>query len=207
MIRIKICGNKRVEDMHIAAKLGAHALGFIFNIPSSPRNNTFEEAKNLVANSPSLIDLIPVTTSENIHEVLKFGIRTIQTIGNIKEIFKLKKNYQELNLIPVLYVREELPDEGTLKICSEFKAIVIDTKSEKHLGGSGIVHDWNISRKISKELGNVILAGGLNEKNVVEAITKVEPYGVDVSSGVESRPGVKDPVKMRKFIEAVMKYR
>jgi Phosphoribosylanthranilate isomerase len=93
-----------------------------------------------------------------------------------------------------------------LKFYSEFNAIIVDTKNEGKLGGSGLTHNWEISRRISKELGNVILAGGLNENNVVEAITKVEPIGVDVSSGVESYPGIKDPVKVKNFIRRVVEY-
>lgn len=206
MIRIKICGNKRIEDMYAASKLGAHAVGFIFNIPESPRNNNFEEANKLVSQAPPLIDVVAVTTLSNINETLKLGTKSIQIIGDIKEVLNLKKDFPFINFMPVLYVSNDIIENEVLKICSEFKAIVVDTKAEHTLGGSGKVHDWNVSRKISKELGNVILAGGLNESNVIEAITKVEPYGVDVSSGVELSPGVKDYLKLKRFIEVVTKY-
>jgi len=206
MIRIKICGHTRVEDMILSYKLGAHAIGFIFNIPSSLRNNDKNKAKKFVRSSPPLVDTVPVTTLDNFYDAISLGTKTVQIIGDIEKIYNLKLEYENVNIVPVLYINNDYPDFRMLKFYSEFNAIIVDTKNEGKLGGSGLTHNWEISRRISKELGNVILAGGLNENNVVEAITKVEPIGVDVSSGVESYPGIKDPVKVKNFIRRVFEY-
>jgi phosphoribosylanthranilate isomerase len=95
-------------------------------------------------------------------------------------------------------------DESSLSILSDYdvNAFLLDAYVEGMMGGTGHVFDWDLALK-AKNYGQIIVAGGLNPDNVAQAVRHVKPYAVDVSSGVESQPGRKDPDKVRKFIDAV----
>jgi phosphoribosylanthranilate isomerase len=106
-------------------------------------------------------------------------------------------------LIKTIYVTENCLDEKTLDDLKTFDAILLDSFSKNQYGGTGKVHDWKLSRKIKEAIVPipVILAGGLTPDNIKEAILSVKPYAVDVASGIEINPGIKDHKKIRAFIE------
>ncbi|MEM0271246.1 MAG: phosphoribosylanthranilate isomerase [Thermoprotei archaeon] len=202
MTKIKICGNTRPEDIQFEAKTGAHAVGLIHGFPESPRNNSFERAKTLVRYVPPFTEAVVVTNIQGLESAARLGVRTIQLVAPIHLYSSARFSHPELNIIPVLYVGGEPPKREVLKVYSEFEYVHVDTDSGLK-GGSGQTHNWEVSKMLSKVLGNIILAGGLTPENVEDAITMVEPYAVDVSSGVESSPGVKHWGLVSRFIEAV----
>jgi phosphoribosylanthranilate isomerase len=202
VIRVKICGNTRLDDVHFEVRTGAHAVGVIHGFPDSPRNNDFECARRLVRGVPPLTEAVVVTNTQGLENAVHMGVRTVQLIAHPSTYSQIRESHPELKIIPVLYVGQDPPKPEVLKEYSEFEYILVDTDS-KLKGGSGLTHNWEVSRMLSKTFGNIILAGGLNPENVVDAIIKVEPYAVDVSSGVESSPGIKDKRLISRFIEAV----
>jgi len=202
VVRIKICGNTRVEDILFEVKAGAHAVGMIHGFTGSPRNNDQSSLERLVRSTPPLAEPVVVTNTQGLAVVKRMGLRTVQLIAQPQDYPEIARLNPELKIIPVLYVGQDLPPDHVLKHYSEFEYVLVDTES-KLKGGSGMVHNWKVSKVLSKIFGNVVLAGGLTPENVAEAISVVEPYGVDVSSGVESSPGKKDWGLVSRFIEAV----
>lgn len=202
MVRIKICGNTRPQDIALEAKLGAHAVGVIHGFPQSPRNNDQQRVETLVRAAPPLVETVLVTNPAGLGLARRLGIRTVQLIAQPQEYPQLRLSNPDLKIVPVLYVSQEPPRPELLGFYSGFDYVLVDTDSRLK-GGSGLTHNWKVSAMLSKVLGNIILAGGLTPENVGEAIRLVEPYAVDVSSGVESSPGIKDPERLARFIEEV----
>jgi phosphoribosylanthranilate isomerase len=203
-MKVKICGITRSKDIALAVKAGADALGFIVGIPSSPRNLTLEKAKKLIKETPVFIDSVLVAKPKTIKELIKIveGLKpkTLQIYGNNISTSELKKI--GLPIIKPVKADEKIVFKEAKKACC-FNAVLIDSFSLNKLGGTGKPHDWKLSRKIRDEVypKPLILAGGLTASNVQKAIKIVKPYGVDVSSGVEAKPGIKDYEKMVEFIE------
>ena len=203
-MKVKRCGITRRKDLILAVKAGADALGFIVNIPSSPRNLTLEKAKKLIRETPVFIDTVLVTKSKNIKELIKIvknlKPKTLQIYGDNLPILELKK--LDLPIIKPVKADEKTVFKEVEKACL-FNAVLIDSFSLNKLGGTGIPHDWSLSKKVRDKIypTPLILAGGLTVNNIQEAIKTVKPYGVDVSSGVEVKPGVKNYKKMVEFIE------
>ena len=203
-MKVKICGITRSKDLALAVKAGADALGFIVGIPSSPRNLTLEKAKKLIKETPIFIDSVLVTKPKNIKELIKITKslrpKTLQIYGNNISTLELKKI--GLPIIKPIKADEKTAFKEVKKACC-FNAILIDSFSSNKLGGTGKPHDWRLSRKIRDEIypKPLILAGGLTVINIQKAVEIVKPYGVDVSSGVETKPGIKDYKKMVEFIE------
>lgn len=205
--RVKICGITREEDLAVAVTAGADAVGFIVGIPSSPRNLTLKKAENLMKHVPIFVDRVVVTPVNNIvriYETLRPNV--IQIPGErLSDAFIIREKIRDVRLIKTVYVKAIDSIEEAIEISSSFDAVLLDSFAlEKH-GGTGVVHDWELSRRIRQmvEPKPLILAGGLTPENVKDAIRVVQPYAVDVSSGVESRPGVKDSQKVFEFVKNV----
>ncbi|CAG4923146.1 MULTISPECIES: phosphoribosylanthranilate isomerase [Acidithrix] len=191
---IKICGITNEEDALLAVALGADALGFIF--APSPRMVSVNVARDIIKRLPSEILTIGVFVNEDPDELVRIvhsvGLGGAQLHGNesVETVLSLR--------LRLNYLIKALPADG-MSIRSFFRypvdALLVDSAQP----GSGKAFDWSIieAEHMPKR---IILAGGLNSENVREAITTVRPYGVDVSSGVESAPGKKDPVALRAFI-------
>ncbi len=196
---VKICGIMNRREAECAIDAGADALGFIF-YPKSPRFLDLEKASRLLRNLPK--------------GILKVGVF-------VDEPDEFLEHY--LEQLPLDYV--QLHGHESPKYCSEVSAKVIkglrirnqndivnvgdyrvsfyllDAFSEEEFGGTGKTFDWKIALEAKKVLSSpIILSGGLNPKNIAEAVKAVSPYGVDVSSGVETSPGVKDHMKVREFL-------
>jgi phosphoribosylanthranilate isomerase len=207
-VRVKICGITREEDLAVAVAAGADAVGFLVGVPSSPRNLTLERAEILLRQVPIFVDSVVVTAPQNISDVVEICERlkptAIQLHGKKHlDASEIREKIRDTRLIKTIYVKKASLSEATIKDSKIFDAILLDSFTKNQLGGTGRIHDWTLSRQIKEAVAPtpVILAGGLKPENVKEAILKVQPYAVDVASGVELRPGIKDPEKIRAFVE------
>ena len=200
--RVKICGITRWEDAELAVCLGAAALGFNF-YPPSPRFIEPAAARAIVTMLPPLVTAVGVFARENDDEQLarvarEAHVTSVQLHGPPFPPFN--GALAEFSRIRAVAVKEGFRPE-TL---GEFGggAFLLDAFDPQLLGGTGRPFNWALAREANR-FGTVILAGGLTPENVGEAIREVRPFAVDVASGVEASPGVKDPAKLRAFFAAV----
>ena len=203
MLRIKICGITNIEDAVAAIECGADALGFVF-YAKSPRAVTVDAAKTIIASLPPLISTVGVFVNETRdkveHTASLAGLDIIQLHGaEPPEFCSLSKK-----VVKAIRVKE-LSDLDLLNKYKGVSAFLLDTYSPHEIGGTGQVFNWEIAVE-ARKFSRIILAGGLNPDNIEEAIQIVQPYGVDVSSGVEGKQkGKKDHKKLRLFIEKARK--
>ena len=204
MIKAKICGLTRKADLLYAAYFGADAVGVV-SVPESKRYVKLPDAKELFSAVPPFIARVVVAAPgkmSEIRDIEKCGadylqLHGVEDLGFIKEIGEGTR----LKLIKQLYVTGPESVEQARQYSDAVDAILLDTRTKDGMGGTGKVHDWKISKKIVSSIDKpVILAGGLNPDNVSEAIAKVGPYAVDVASGVESSPGIKDKERIKQFL-------
>jgi phosphoribosylanthranilate isomerase len=203
MVRVKICGITNAEDARIAVESGADALGFVL-YRKSPRFVEPAVVKSIVAGLPPFVLPIGVFVNEEPERVRALlddcGLALAQLHGDESALY-----CQQLGR-PVLKALR-LKDRGTFLALAEFqgranvRGFLIDTFSDQAYGGTGKTVDWTLAKEAARSTP-VILAGGLTPVNVAEAIARVRPYGVDVSSGVEQSPGKKDPDKVKAFVHA-----
>jgi phosphoribosylanthranilate isomerase len=218
MTWIKICGTTNLEDALTAVDAGADALGFVF-YEKSPRKIDPETARQIVAELPDGVERIGVFVEEAVESVRQIvehvGLTGVQIYQMNRALGLSDHQVSEQSTIcsrpKVILVipGESLADPG-IYIGPDFTKIVqvllIDSISAAQLGGTGQRFDWGKARHTIEWLGSIlpiIVAGGLTPANVTEAIRILKPWGVDVASGVEARPGKKDPDKVRDFIAAV----
>ena len=208
MIHIKVCGITNPDDAQAAIDCGVNALGFVF-YPKSPRSITPEEARKIISSLPPFITSVGVFVDMEKDELERTasytGLDVIQLHGSELPEYCSFDN----KIIKAIRVKD-LSDLEPLKRYKSVSAFLLDTYSPTEIGGTGRVFNWEIA-VVAKQFGKIILAGGLTPDNIEEAVTLVRPYGIDVSSGVESSiKGKKDHNKIRLFIEragkASMKY-
>lgn len=205
IVRAKICGITRAEDAQVAIDHGAHALGFVF-APSSPRALTRDQAAVLVRSLPPFVSKVGLFVDASREEVLdiaaRVGLDTVQLHGD--EDPKTCAAVQQV--VPVVKAFRVQGPETVVRMQSYrgcAAGFLLDAYVPGRHGGTGTRFDWVLAVE-AKALGvPIILAGGLDSVNVAEAIQVVRPFAVDVSSGVESAPGHKDPRKLREFLVAV----
>ena len=206
-MEVKICGNTRKEDVEHAIHSGANAIGFIVGFPSTPRNLDLDQAYRLLKDIPTSIDSVVVTNEYNRNLMRriaeKLPITTIQLIGNTQYSQEIREIFPDIHLIKVVYAEPERLIQSALNFSKDYDNILIDTKTKDIPGGTGLTHNWSLSRKAVTTIHPtpVILAGGLTPQNVEDAVRIVQPHSVDVSSGVESTPGIKDHSKVETFIK------
>jgi len=199
MTRIKICGITNIEDALKAAELSAHAVGFIFS--EGPRRVDPETARSISLALPPFISKVGVFVNEE-REVIEHQARLCR-LDVVQILASDDRDDNYLYSVPTIRTfRVANMDILTVIGQSNAAYFLLDTFDQRQNGGSGRIFDWNIAKEATK-LGRVILAGGLNHHNVAEALDVVHPYAVDVSSGVEKSPGIKDHEKMRLFIKEV----
>jgi len=206
MVRVKICGITRLEDAMCAVKSGADAIGFVF-YRGSPRYISPEKAREIVFSIPPMITTVGVFVDEDIttlNNILTYaGIDMAQLHGDESPEYcrVLGRRF-----IKAFRVSDDF-DMSELDMYKHASAFLLDTYHAQRHGGTGRSFDWNRAIE-AKQYGSVILAGGLTPENVVRAIETVVPYGVDVSSGVETdKKGIKDHDKIRRFVKAVRSMR
>lgn len=202
--KVKICGITNLEDAAAAVEAGADALGFNF-YRKSPRFIDPSAAKQIIATLPPLVTPVGIFVNEDVASVRSImdrcGLGLAQLHGDESAAY-----CEELARPAMKAFR--LKDRGSFLGLAEFcgragvRGLVIDAFSDKEYGGTGQVVDWSLAAEAAK-VAIVLLAGGLTPENVGQAIQAVHPYGVDVSSGVESSPGKKDHAKLRAFFDAV----
>lgn len=197
MTKVKICGLTNLEDALIAAEAGADALGFVF-YRESPRCVKFKAAKEIIRQLPPYVTTVGVFANVSADEILhvmdECGLDLAQLQGDEPLSVCERLGPKAIKAIRVKN-RESLASMKNYSV----RAFVLDAYTPENFGGTGKRFDWDWAVE-AKQYGRIILAGGLNPENVRDAIQKVRPYGVDVSSGVERRVGKKDPEKIRQFI-------
>ncbi|MDE0042443.1 MAG: phosphoribosylanthranilate isomerase [Candidatus Poribacteria bacterium] len=200
MTRVKICGITNLEDALTAVESGADALGFVF-VPDTPRFVKPDQVAAVVAELPPFITTVGLFASKDAAKIRTIAnqcrLDAIQLHADVTPEFCSNLDRRVIKAIRV-------KDESSLSILSDYdvNAFLLDAYVEGKMGGTGKVFDWNLALQ-AKDYGRIIVAGGLNPDNVAQAVRRVKPYGVDVSSGVELVPGRKDPDKVGKFINAV----
>ena len=200
MTRIKVCGITSVEDAQAAVAAGAEALGLVF-YSKSPRFITVEKAREIAESVPPFITLVGLfvdATDQEIETVLQsVPLTLLQFHGNEQDADCRRWG---VRYIKALRVRPEVSVEQMAENYPGASALLLDTYRKGIPGGTGESFDWQlIPENLSRP---VILAGGLDEGNVARAIQQVAPYAVDVSSGVERAPGIKDHEKIAAFAKA-----
>lgn len=193
----KICGITRLEDALHAVQHGATALGFVF-WPRSPRYIRPEDAGSIIRTLPSAVTTVGVFVNQSVEDITRAasvaGIAAIQLHGDEPA------TYAGILRWPV-WRAVTFPDvNGTLAAWPLGTTILLDAHDPVRRGGTGRSIDWTSAATIAIAR-RVVLAGGLTPDNVEEAIVTVRPFGVDVSSGVEEAPGVKDSNKVARFLE------
>ncbi len=199
MVRVKICGITNLEDALSAVDSGADALGFVF-YKKSPRYITPEKARSIIALTPSFTTTIGVFANDSQQQVQEIialtGIDVIQLHGDeTPDMCQYSRRVVKAIRVKTLQSLEPLKQYQ-----DSITAFLLDTYTPEGLGGTGQIFNWDIAVE-AKQFGTIILAGGLTPNNVANAVKRVRPYGVDVSSGVEAKKGKKDHKKMKRFIE------
>jgi len=211
MTWIKICGTTNIDDALMSVEAGADALGFIF-YEASPRYVVAEAVRNITAGLPDHIEKVGVFVRPTADQVQKAAETTGITAAQLyldsqgSNLDEFVNAAPHLRWIPsvTMTIRSTLDFESYNP--AHVHAFLLDSGSAKTPGGTGQSFNWSASVSEVAEIkrrGKTIIAGGLSPENVGEAIRILEPWGVDVVSGVEASPGKKDPLKVRDFIKAV----
>lgn len=201
MLLVKICGITRLEDAEAAVAAGAQALGFVF-WPDSPRFIDPHRARAIVSVLPPFVTTVGVFVNQPAEYVN--GVASLVRLGAVQLHGDESIGYAEAlarSVIKAIAVTEatagSAADAWPAKV-----AMLVDVHDRRRRGGTGRTIDWTIAAAIAARR-QTILAGGLTPDNVADAIVRVRPFGIDVSSGVECSPGVKDHGRIRALFEAV----
>jgi phosphoribosylanthranilate isomerase len=203
MVRVKICGITKLEDAKLSAELGAHAIGLNF-FDSSPRCLTPFAASELIRRLPPFVAPIGVFVNWAQAPVValckSLGLSAAQLHGDetAQVVDAVARRLPVIKALRMGQGNEKL-DFSSYRSASAF---LLDSALSGHYGGTGTTGNWHLARTAAQSQ-RIILAGGLTPENVAEAIRIVRPYAVDVTTGVEARPGKKDPAKLRAFFDEV----
>ena len=199
--RVKICGLTRFEDAALAVELGADALGFVF-WPESPRAVTPDAVREIVGHLSPLPVRVGVFVNAPVDEVVRVSeiarLDVVQLHGD-------EDVHMYTRVRPRVIKAVQVSSEAVLEAAMRLPAAVVplvDALDQVRRGGTGQMADWSGAARLARHRP-AILAGGLTEQNVAEAIVQVRPWAVDVSSGVEWKPGLKSPDRMRAFFRRV----
>jgi phosphoribosylanthranilate isomerase len=217
---IKICGNTNLEDAQLAAQLGAHAVGFVF--APSPRQITAAQVAAITPHLPSHVERVGVFHSSDAQQIAAIvheaGLTAVQLHGTLDEPLtqRLAEEFTgSVRIIQTLHWTVAPATESpAARLASQIERIarlgfagriLIDSKVGAVTGGTGVAFDWTAARALFASVPSgvsLIVAGGLNAENAAHAIAQLNPWGVDVSSGIESSPGRKDPALLARFIQS-----
>lgn len=207
---VKVCANTSLEDAQMAVDAGADAVGFVF--AESVRRVTVEQVAGIVPKLPTMIEKIGVFVDASLGElavaIKACGLTGVQlhTASDPTIPAKLREQYarERLRILSVIHFQQGLEAElRAAEVDAAIDGALIDSRTATMLGGTGIRYDWRAAQdSFAGSNLRLIAAGGLNPENVGEAIATLEPWGVDVASGVEASPGRKDPEKVAAFIRA-----
>ena len=207
---IKVCGIKSAEEALGAIDAGANTIGMLIGVPEYVEDKiTSDLAKEIVNILPGNIRTVMVThllEIPKIIEIAKFtDVSVIQIHSDLSTdgMRQLKKNLPELELMKAINVMDNTSIETAKEYEPYSDMILLDSRTNEKIGGTGKTHDWVISERIVNEINiPVILAGGLNSDNIENAIKKVKPAGIDANSGLENNNGSKDFEKIKIFAQA-----
>ncbi|HXR08991.1 MAG TPA: phosphoribosylanthranilate isomerase [Candidatus Acidoferrum sp.] len=200
-VKVKICGLTTVDDALAAVAAGADLLGFVL-WEKSPRHVSVETAREIARRLPPAISRVGVFVDAPVEQVM-FSLRicdfaALQFHGRESPAYCQQFAVMTIKAFPVR-------DAASLAALSAYDtdAFLLDTQVEGRPGGTGEMFDWSLAAEAKKFDKSIFLAGGLTPQNVAAAVRAVQPFAVDVSTGVESSPGKKDHQKMRDFVAAV----
>jgi len=201
MTAIKICGMTDAGAARHAAACGADAVGFIF-YPGSPRYISPAAAKDIIAVLPEPVARVGVFVNQPVEEVLKISnvcdLDFIQLHGDESPAYC--RHFDPFRLIKAVSAVKD----GVSSAIEEYavKALLVDARDGDRFGGTGKLSDWDLARELAMQ-HRLILAGGLNESNILQAIERVSPAAVDINSGVETSPGKKDHNKITRIVRII----
>ncbi|MCL5774191.1 MAG: phosphoribosylanthranilate isomerase [Firmicutes bacterium] len=200
MVKVKVCGITNLKDARETVESGADAIGFIF--AASPRQINPLAAKQMIEQLPPFVFKVGVFANESLIKVKR--IMSLCHLDLVQLHGEETPEYCD-KLYPKAIKVIRLKSEDSIKVIPAYKAsaILLDSYSPNELGGTGISVNWEWAEKAKRYGMPIILSGGLNPDNVADAIAKVQPYAVDVCSGVEKSFGRKDPAMVREFIMRV----
>jgi phosphoribosylanthranilate isomerase len=211
--KVKICCINSIAEANLAMRYGASAIGLVGKMPSGPGPIDDELIKQIAVTIPPPVATFLLTCETSAAQIISHHKRTftntIQLVDELpgKDYAIIKEAIPAIKLVQVIHVVDEGSVEEAIKVSEHVDAILLDSGNPKlaikELGGTGRVHDWKLSRKIKESIPiPLFLAGGLNAGNVRQAIDEVEPYGVDVCSGVRTN-GELDENKLAAFFKAI----
>jgi phosphoribosylanthranilate isomerase len=208
---VKICANTNLEDALLAAEAGADAVGFVF--AESPRHVTVQQVSAMTPHLPETLEKFGVFVDSGFEEIVQTvtecGLTGVQLHAAKDPLLaeRLRGRFgTELTVLRVIHYSQDL--EAQLKAAQadrNINGVLVDSRTATAVGGTGVRFDWQAARRGFLESAShlkLIAAGGLNPENVAEAIQTLEPWGVDVASGVEAAPGKKDPALVKAFVNA-----
>jgi len=215
MTWVKICGITNLEDALVAVEAGADAVGFVF-YDKSPRKVDVETVRAIVAELPERVEKVGVFVEQGGEEIRaiveKAGLSAVQLHGGL-ESKVARLTWQELDVLSlgrrIWAVPSNDLSEGLIAshdLSNAGSTLLVDSGNREMPGGTGKTFAWNKARatfNVVREMVPTVIAGGLTSMNVDEAMRILHPFGVDVASGVEAKPGKKDPEKVRSFVRAV----
>ncbi|MGQ3410688.1 phosphoribosylanthranilate isomerase [Natrinema sp. LN54] len=205
MTRVKVCGLTTEADLEAAIDAGADAIGIICDVSvDTPREVSIERAAALAAATPPFVTSVLVTMPEGPEEAIELveaiepdalQIHSDMRVGDLA--------YLRAKLETELLLAVDADDATTAETYDDIvDALIVDTPGDGGGGGTGRTHDWDQTRMAAADLESpLVLAGGLTPENVGDAVRTVDPFAVDVASGVEERGGVKDPDAVRSFVD------
>jgi phosphoribosylanthranilate isomerase len=213
MPRIKICCIGSVAEAQLAVAHGASALGLVSEMPSGPGVIPDDQISAIVATVPKFIGTFLLTSRTEsvpiIEHIRRCGTNTVQLVDAVGENVyqELRRELPDIRIVQVVHVTGDAAIEEARRIAGRVDALLLDsgnpTLEIKELGGTGRTHDWNRSRQIVESVKcPVFLAGGLNHRNILDAVRQVQPYGVDICTGVRTE-GRLDPLKLTDFFAAI----
>lgn len=211
--RVKICCISSVNEANTAVALGINALGLVGYMPSGPGVISDELIKTIAASVPDSVDTFLLTSNTSAKKIIEHHSRTltstIQIVDELKEgsYSDIRLSLPSVKLVQVVHVIDNKSVDEAVRISESVDALLLDSGNPslkvKELGGTGRVHNWSLSRKIVEQCNvPVYLAGGLNAENVQAAIEEVNPYGVDLCSGVRTN-GKLDKKKLMAFLNKI----
>jgi phosphoribosylanthranilate isomerase len=205
MTRVKICGITTPEDLEIAISAGADAIGLVVDVAvDTPREIHPERAAELVRAVPPFVTTVLVTMPETREAAVELASRVSPDVVQIHGSLTVEDTAPVSAEFRGGVVRAVSPTEAR-EYDAVADALLVDSLDETGAGGTGETHDWARTRDLVDSLDSpIVLAGGLTPGNVAEAIETVDPFAVDVASGVEAEPGRKDPSAVSAFVRAAM---
>ena len=210
VMRIKVCCIQWIEEARLAIRAGVDALGFVSEMPGGIRGIGNQKIRRIVRTAPPTCSTVLLTSRRDPVAIVGHqkatGANTLQLVGAVEpeSVLRIRDALPGISLIKVIHVVDSRAIEAATRFFEAADALMLESKVELQdgvaLGGTGVTHDWVVSRQIVEASPlPVLLAGGLSPANVFDAIRAVEPFGVDVCSGLRPN-GVLDPVRLRKFV-------